>query len=72
MYYRDHAPPHFHAVYNDYEAVVYLDSGVVEGKFPKRALRAVLEWYENHKAELVQNWKLAEESAPLKRIAPLE
>ena len=72
MYYRDHAPPHFHAVYNEYEAVVYLEDGVVEGKFPKRALRAVLEWYENHKTELVQNWKFAEEGAPLKRVAPLE
>jgi hypothetical protein len=22
MYYRDHAPPHFHAIYGDYEATI--------------------------------------------------
>ena len=27
-------------------------TGVVEGKFPKRALHHVLEWYELHQKEL--------------------
>lgn len=44
MYYRDHAPPHFHAEYGEYEITVTIHGGVVEGKFPKRALSAVLEW----------------------------
>jgi hypothetical protein len=43
MFYRDHAPPHFHAVYAEHEILVYLDSGVVEGQFPTRALSLVLE-----------------------------
>lgn len=30
LYYRDHAPPHFHAIYGEYEAVV-------EGRLPHRA-----------------------------------
>ena len=72
MYYRDHAPPHFHAEYGDYEITVQIESGVVEGRFPKRALRAVMEWYERHQEELLENWKLAKEQEPLKRIAPLE
>ena len=28
MYYRDHAPPHFHAIYGEYEIVVEIESGV--------------------------------------------
>ena len=72
MYYRDHAPSHFHAQYGDYEVTVGLESGVVEGKFPKRALRAVLEWYEVHKDKLMEDWQLAQQSEPLKRIEPLE
>ena len=72
MYYRDHAPPHFHAQYGDYEVTVELESGVVEGKFPRRALRAILEWYEVHKDELMEDWQLAQHSEPLKRIEPLE
>ena len=28
MYYRDHAPPHFHAEYGDHEITVEIDSNV--------------------------------------------
>ena len=28
MYYREHAPPHFHAAYGDFEVVVQIESGV--------------------------------------------
>ena len=72
MYYRDHAPPHFHAEYGDYEITFQIESGVVEGRFPKRALRAVMEWYEQHQEELLENWELAKEQEPLKSIPPLE
>jgi hypothetical protein len=44
MFYRDHAPAHFHAEYGDYEITVAIETGVVEGRFPRRALKAVLEW----------------------------
>ena len=72
MYYRDHAPPHFHAEYGDYEITLQIESGIVEGRFPKRALRAVIEWHEKHQEELLENWELAKEQEPLKRISPLE
>ena len=72
MYYRDHAPPHFHAEYGDYEITLQIESGVVEGRFTKRALRAVMEWYEQHQEELLENWELAKEQEPLKSIPPLE
>ncbi len=49
MYYRDHEPAHFHAEYGEHEITVEIASGLVEGKFPRRALGAVLEWYEIHK-----------------------
>ncbi len=48
MYWDDHAPPHFHAKYGEYEITMNVYSGMVEGKFPKRALRHVLEWYGLH------------------------
>jgi len=46
MYYREHNPPHFHAEYGEYEITVQILSGIIEGGFPKRALNAVMEWYE--------------------------
>ncbi|MDQ8181943.1 DUF4160 domain-containing protein [Pelagicoccus sp. SDUM812005] len=72
MYYRDHAPPHFHAFYGDYEVSVEIESGVVAGRFPRRALSAVLEWTEINKAALLEDWRLAEQEKPLKKVPPLE
>ena len=72
MYYREHAPPYFHAEYGEFEITVEIHTGVVTGKFPRRALRLVLEWYSLHKAELAENWSLAESKNPLKTIEPLE
>ncbi len=67
MFYKDHAPPHFHAIYGEYEITVEIESGVINGRFPRRALRLVLEWLELHKDELLENWQLAEEKKPLKK-----
>ncbi len=72
MYYRDHAPPHFHAEYGDYEIVVQIESGIIDGRFPKRALRLVLEWCEAYKEELLGDWAFAREGKPLRAVAPLE
>jgi hypothetical protein len=72
MVYDDHHPPHFHAEYGDYKITVEVESGVVEGRFPRRALRAVLEWHELHRDELRANWQSAERHQPLQRIPPLE
>lgn len=72
MYFREHAPAHFHAEYGDYEISVDIETGIVQGKFPRRALNAVLEWYVLHKNELEENWNLAKMKEPLNKIDPLE
>ena len=72
MYYRDHDPPHFHARYGSFSIVVHISSRVVEGRFPPRALRHVLEWAELHQTELEENWELARDRRRLKPIRPLE
>ncbi|MEQ8849465.1 DUF4160 domain-containing protein [Botrimarina sp.] len=72
MYYRDHPPPHYHATYGEYDITVEIDSGVCEGRFPRRALRAVLEWHELHRDELRENWERVRREEPLVPIDPLE
>ena len=72
MYYRDHAPPHFHAIYGEYEVTVEIASGAVSGSMPKRALAHVQEWRTLHQGELHDTWTLARASRPLPRIEPLE
>lgn len=72
MFYSEHGVAHFHAVYAEHEISIEVGAGAVHGDFPPRALRLVLEWAALHKAELVENWELARQGQPLKRIAPLE
>jgi hypothetical protein len=69
MFYRDHAPPHFHG---EYEITVDIETAVVHGSFPKRAMRLVLEWLDMHKRELLENWWLVELGRPLRKVPPLE
>jgi hypothetical protein len=47
-------------------------SGMVEGKFPKRALRHVLEWYDLHREELIDNWLRCQKRESPNPIEPLE
>lgn len=72
MFHRDHTPPHFHAYYGNDMIVVDIETGKLTGKFPRRALTHVLEWWEQHRNELMENWLLAQQKQPLKRIDPLE
>jgi hypothetical protein len=72
MFYRDHEPAHFHAKYGEHEIIVRIADGSVEGLFPRRALRHVLEWYELHRDELAQDWERARRGEALVPIAPLE
>jgi hypothetical protein len=72
MHIREHTPPHFHAEYGEYEITVDIETGVVNGRFPRRALSAVLDWYTLHQSELMANWEAAMNRTPLSKIKPLE
>lgn len=72
MYYRDHPPTHFHAIYGEFEATVEIESGIVNGELPRRALAHVQERRSLHIQERVNIWNLARASKPLPRVEPLE
>jgi Domain of unknown function (DUF4160) len=73
MYYRDHAPPHFHAFYGEFEATVSIETGeVLEGRLPRRARSLVSEWAATHQVELQNSWELARDGQPLPAIEGLE
>lgn len=72
MYYDEHNPPHFHASYGGYTAIVDIQNGyVIRGFLPNRQLKFVLAWSELHQDELMQDWELARDKLPLNLIAPL-
>ncbi len=72
MFFKEHNPPHFHVRYGDYEAIINISNGEIEGKLPRRVLSMVYEWLDLHKDELIENWKRIEESRPLNKINPLD
>lgn len=73
MFWADHAPPHFHALYAEFEALIDIRTlEVIRGKLPRRALVLVLEWAAQHRDELMEDWNLCETKQQPKKIAPLE
>ena len=72
MFYRDHNPPHFHAVYADFEGIIDIEKNeIIGGELPPRVLGIVTEWSAIHKAELMDNGERARQQESLKEIAPL-
>ncbi len=72
MYWNEHNPPHFHAEYAGYKAIVLIQEGIADkGYLPNKQLKLVLAWCEIHKDELMQNWEMSGQGEPLNRINPL-
>ena len=72
MFYSDHNPPHFHAEYAGYKALIDIQNAcVIRGALPFRQLKLILAWCELHGDELMQIWELAKDAKPLNHIAPL-
>ena len=73
LYFRDHPPPHFHAIYGDAEAVIDIQNlSVREGRLPRRATSLVLEWARLHQAELMLAWDNVSRHNPPGQIEPLD
>lgn len=72
QYYDDHPPPHFHVRYGNQKALVDIQVlRLLEGSLSPRAFGMVVEWAIQHRPELLENWELARQQLPLKKIQPL-
>ena len=73
MYYNDHNPPHFHAEYGGFKALINIQEVcVIRGAPPARQLKSVVSWCRTHRAELMENWERAKAAQVLGAIDPLE
>jgi hypothetical protein len=53
LYHADHNPPHFHATYGEFEAIIEIKSGkLLGGKLPSKGQKLVEEWRKLHISEL--------------------
>ena len=72
MFWNDHAPPHFHALYAEYEALIDIRIlELIEGDLPRRAHALVLEWTQQHRTELMEDWELCRLNQRPNKIQPL-
>jgi hypothetical protein len=72
MYFGDHVPPHFHALYAEFEALIDIQTlEVIRGSLPNRAMALVLEWAQQNREALRQNWELCVQNQQPAKILPL-
>jgi len=65
-------PRIFHAKYARDQVVIDIRTlMVLEGKMPRRALALVLEWAQEHRDELMEDWELCIHNQLPKKIPPL-
>jgi len=73
MFYDEHNPPHFHAEYGEYEALVNINTmAIIAGSLPSRALGLVIEWASMYQGELKREWEKARNMESLGKISPLK
>lgn len=73
MYFDDHNPPHFHAIYAGHEAQIGIDPIVIlHGRLPNRAASMVIEWAAIHQRELIDNWNRLQNDQTVRSIEPLQ
>ncbi len=57
MYFDEHPPPHFHAIYGKQEAQICIAPlQLLHGNLPPRVLAEVLKWASEHQQELKEYW----------------
>jgi hypothetical protein len=74
MFGNDHNPPHFHAVFNEYRAIIEIESGeILKGIIPGKQLKYIQVWLDIHKNELMENFNnLRSEIQTFSKIQPLQ
>ncbi len=73
IHFNDHPPPHFHAEYGEYKAVISINTlAVVAGRLPARALGLAIEWASLHQEALHREWDKAQSKQSVSKIPPLK
>jgi hypothetical protein len=72
LYFADHDPPHFHAVYGGEAVEIDIQRlAVLARRIAPRALGMVVEWATLHQAELLTLFAMAQQNQPIHKIDPL-
>lgn len=73
MFFDDHNPPHFHAEFQEFKAIIEIHSAeLMEGYLPPKQLKLVQAWAIIHEEELLANFiNLGKDYKSWNKINPL-
>jgi hypothetical protein len=72
LYFNDHNPPHFHAVYEQNDLIVRISPMTVLGGYVPARIRGLVErWAQAHTDELLECWVMARAAQTPRKIPPL-
>jgi len=58
MYFFDHNPPHFHAIYDEYQELIIIETlETYSGSIPNKQRKKVIEWAQENKDYLNKKWE---------------
>ncbi|MBI2928570.1 MAG: DUF4160 domain-containing protein [Verrucomicrobia bacterium] len=73
FFFNDHAPPHFHAIYEGRKAVFDIRTlQMTDGTLPPRVRGFIVEWAALHQQELAAAWEDVHAGRTPAKIAPLD
>ncbi len=57
LYFKDHNPPHFHAIIGEYDALIIIEtSQIQQGSLPKNKEKSIIKWSKENKGLLMKIW----------------
>jgi len=57
IFFDDHNPPHFHAIYNEHEELIIIPTlESLRGGLPKNQSRKLEDWAEGHLEFIINKW----------------
>ena len=57
LFFDDHNPPHFHALFAEYEAVIEIKTlRILKGDLPRNKKQKILKWASLNEVELIEIW----------------
>lgn len=69
IFFGDHPPPHFHAIYGEFNALVSIETlAILEGDLPNRAEKLIIEWATLYQNELMNIWNTQD----FRKLPPLK
>ena len=57
LYFKDHNPPHFHAIISEYDAMIEItNQTIIQGNLPANKKKKIIQWAKEKETTLMAIW----------------